>query len=138
MPTLDVLLLPVWQEVCRHLELADLADSIADLLREHVPLTSLIFRRLETEHRRVRIIATSVADATPAEPGDVHLADAEWKRLERWVRGRKPAHLAAERRQTQTVLELLDQPTPTVDMLLTPLIGEHGSQGILSTLAAEG
>ena len=86
MPTLDVLLLPVWQEVCRHLELSELADSIAALLREHVPLQSLVFRRLEPEHRRVRIIANSSAKLAGREPGDVHLTDAKWKRLERWIR----------------------------------------------------
>src|SRR5262245_59008361 len=131
MPTLDVLLLPVWQEVCRHLELSDLADSIAALLREHVPLGSLVFRRLEPEHRRVRIIAHYSALPTTAEPGDLHLTDAKWKRLERWVRQRTPIHSAAERRQAQTLLELLDQSLPTADLLLIPLIGEHGSHGIL-------
>lgn len=138
MPTLDVLLLPVWQEVCRHLELGDLADSIGELLREHVPLKSLVFRRLESDHCRVRIIATSSAGIEGAPPGDVHLPDANWKRLERWVRGRHPVHLAAERRPTLSVLELLEQPLPDNDLLLTPLIGEHGSQGILSALAAQG
>src|SRR5262245_14170748 len=118
MPTLDILLLPVWQEVCRHLELSDLADSIGDLLREHVPLKSLVFRRLEPEHCRVRIIATSSDEPAAAEPGDVHLPDPDWKRLERWVRGRTPVHLATERRPTLSVLELLDQPAPKDDLLL--------------------
>jgi transcriptional regulator with GAF, ATPase, and Fis domain len=138
MPTLDVLLLPVWQEVCRHMELSELADSIAALLREHIPLESLAVRRLEPEHRRVRIIANSSAAVAAAEPGDVHLSDSNWKRLDRWIRGRKFLHSAAERRQVQTLLKLLDQALPNNDLFLSPLVGEHGSQGILSAFANKG
>ena len=109
MPTLDVLLLPVWQEVSRHLEIGELTESIASLLGEHVPLQTLVFRRLEAEHRRVRIVATSTADSSPAEAGDVHLAAADWKRLERWIRQRKPVHSASERGRPAVVGSL---PTP--------------------------
>jgi transcriptional regulator with GAF, ATPase, and Fis domain len=138
MPTLDVLLLPVWQEVCRHLELGDLAESIAALLREHVPLEALVFRSLEADYHRVRIIADSAARGAAAEPGDIHLTEAKWKRLERWVRQREPVHSAAERRPAQTLLELLDQSLPTNDLIIMPLVGEHGSQGMLTVLASDG
>lgn len=138
MPSLDVLLLPVWQEVCRHLELSELADSIAALLREYVPLETLVFRRLEPESHRVRIIASFSTQPTAAEAGDVQLADARWKRLERWIRQREPIHSAGERRQAQTLLELLEQSLPANDLFVMPLVGEHGSQGILSATAGDG
>jgi hydrogenase-4 transcriptional activator len=138
MPTLDILLLPVWKEVSRHLELSELADSIATLLRDHVQLQSLVFRWLEPEQRRVRIVASTPAVAPIDEPGDLHLSDAHWKRLERWVRSGKCIHGAAERRPAQSLMELLEQPLPENDVLLLPLLGEHGSQGILVALAERG
>ncbi|MEX2316105.1 MAG: sigma 54-interacting transcriptional regulator [Pirellulales bacterium] len=136
--TSESLLLPVWQQVCRHLEISESAQAIATLLGEYLPLHSLVLRRLEPEHRRVRTVANSVTRPVDNVPGDVHLSAADWKRLERWARQRRAVHKAADPRQAESILGLLEQPTPRSDLILAPLWGEHGSCGILSALAASG
>ena len=49
--------LALWQSISRHLDIAESTESTAELLAEHVPLQSLTTRRLEPEHRRVRVVA---------------------------------------------------------------------------------
>src|SRR5262245_110919 len=126
----ESLLLPVWQEVCRHLEIAESAQAIAKLLREHVPLQSLALRRLEAEHRRVRTVASAGAKRSEHTPGDVHLSVAEWRRLERWTKVGEALHKSADSRETEAILNLLAHPIPSDDLFLAPLWGEHGSCGI--------
>src|SRR5688572_28629053 len=42
-----MLLLDVWREVCRHLELQEAVDLIAPLLEKRIPLGGLVVRRLD-------------------------------------------------------------------------------------------
>ena len=43
-------LLHVWQEAGRHLEMRESAANIASLLAEHLPLSCLFVRRLDLAH----------------------------------------------------------------------------------------
>jgi transcriptional regulator with GAF, ATPase, and Fis domain len=138
MPTLNILLLPVWQEVCRHLEISESSEAIAAILAEHVPLGGLLFQRLDPEQRRVRVAAQATSDQSFGRAGDVQLSSSDWKRLERWIRQRKPLHRGAARRQAQAILELLELSSLDNDALLVPLVGEHGSHGVLSAVAKNG
>ncbi len=138
MPSLDVLLLPVWQEVCRHLEISESTESIASLLREYVPIQSLTLRRIEAEQQRVIIVANSTVSSSPAPLGDVQLSSSDFKRLERWLRQHSTVHKAPDRRAAESILALLEQSASTHDHFLVPLIGEHGSHGILCATADEG
>jgi hydrogenase-4 transcriptional activator len=132
------LLLAIWQEVCRHLDISESAQAIARLLAERVPLQSLVLRRLETDGRRVRTLAVSSEHRRDSVPGDIHLTAADWKTLSQWMRNRAAIHRATEKRRAAKILSLFDLHVSDNDVYLAPLAGEHGSRGILAVQARSG
>lgn len=130
--------LPValWQTVSRHLEISESTESTAALLAEHMPLRSLVVRRIESEHLRSRIIASWPAKPAGDSAGEIQLPNAAWRQLDRWLRQRKPLHKAADAAHGAAILKLLQQASLADDWLLLPLHGEHGSRGILMVVAA--
>jgi transcriptional regulator with GAF, ATPase, and Fis domain len=127
--------LPIWREVCRHLEISESADAIAKLLRPDIPIASFIVWRLEPEHRRVRVVA---GYSEFGESGDLRIGTTDWQRLERWVRQKRPLHTATDRRKLEPLLNVLQQSHRPTDMSLMPLVSEHGSAGIAAAIANEG
>src|SRR6188768_704631 len=128
--------LALWQSVSRHLDIAESTESTAELLASHVPIHSLVTRRLEPEHRRVRIAAQWPQDLVIQSAGEIQLPESAWNRLERWVRQKAVTHLAAEGSKAESLLELLQLPDNGCDWLEAPLIGEHGSHGVLAACAS--
>jgi hydrogenase-4 transcriptional activator len=50
MEQFTALLLDVWREACRHIEIAESTANIAQLLVPQMPMELLLVRRIETEH----------------------------------------------------------------------------------------
>src|SRR4051794_13310469 len=124
--------LALWQSVSRHLDIAESTESTGGLLADHMPLQSLTVRRLEPEHRRVRLVAKWPADPADQSAGEIQLPDAAWGRLERWMRQKAVLHSAADGAKAKSLIELLQISDAAGDWLVAPLIGEHGSRGVLA------
>ena len=60
------LLLEVWREVCRHLEIDESLGRIAPIVAQTLPATRLIVRRVEGDSRR---LVTVAAGGTPVPAG---------------------------------------------------------------------
>jgi len=125
------ILLRAWQEVCRHLEIAESATAVATLLMDQLPLERLTIHRLEPEHDRVRLVAVFPENDLGTDAGDVQLSNETAKQLERWVRRRTPIHLADEPGKAEKLLGNLGVAVSGDDAVLAPLDGEHGSCGVL-------
>src|SRR5688500_3614874 len=99
-PTAEIesILLAMWREVGRHLEISESTVAISALLAEHLPIQSLALRSLVPEHRRVRIVAIANKRAALSGPGDLQLTSSDWKQLDRWERQRKSLHKASDPR----------------------------------------
>src|SRR5690349_20826770 len=97
--------LALWQSVSRHLDIAESTESTAELLANHVPLQLLVTRRLEPEHRRVRIAARWPADSADQSASEVQLPDAAWGKLERWLRQKTVLHLATDGAKAKSLIE---------------------------------
>jgi transcriptional regulator with GAF, ATPase, and Fis domain len=130
------LLLPIWQEVCQHLDISESSQAVAALLREHLPIESIVVWRLERERRHVRIVAEP-GPASSDEPGEMRLDAAAWNRLVRWVRRNESVHRARQPRKAASLLEILRHQVDPADAFLLPLAGKHGSYGVASALARE-
>jgi hydrogenase-4 transcriptional activator len=128
-------LLAVWQEVSRHLEINDSTVSVAELLSKQIPLEYLWIRRLEREHRRALIIAQWLGESDEEE-GSSPYSESEWRRLERWVRQGELALSAANGTNADSVLLRLVNAAASNDWILAPLNGEHGSRGVLCAVAS--
>jgi hydrogenase-4 transcriptional activator len=127
-------LLRVWQEVCRHLEINDSAAAVAGILGGELPLAHLSLHRFESEHCRMRLVAESPADLTLA-PGDIHLSNDDAMQLDRWIKRRAISHLQAVQSKTEWILHCLGYEPDGEDWIVAPLVGEHGSLGTLSVAA---
>src|SRR3954470_6836334 len=96
MPTASPFQLALWKSVSRHLDIAESTESTAVLLAHNVPLQSLTTRRLEPEHRRIRVLAHWPADSPEQSIGEIQLPESSWGRLERWMRQKTILHSGAE------------------------------------------
>lgn len=134
---MQALQLALWQNISRHLDISESTDTTAELLAEHVPLKSIIVGRVDAEHRRIRFVANWPQG--PAQgTSEIQLSEAGWRRFERWLRQRTPQQKSPDALHPLPIVELLRLHTGAGDWLLTPLIGEHGSSGVLYAAAADG
>jgi hydrogenase-4 transcriptional activator len=56
------LLLDVWREACRHIEIAEATDLITPLLLRQLPLDQLLLRIVELDRGTVDTVAATTAD----------------------------------------------------------------------------
>jgi hydrogenase-4 transcriptional activator len=136
MPVHQSLQLALWQSVCRHLDIAESTESTAVLLTGHTPLTALRILTVDSEHHRVSRTAEWPANLVDSAQREVSLADAAWRRLDRWMKQGKSLHQATADKSAG-ILELLPYPSTNGGWLLAPLVGQHGSRGILFAVSAE-
>jgi transcriptional regulator with GAF, ATPase, and Fis domain len=134
----DQLLLAAWREVSRHLEVSESAGLLAQLMARHLPLESLLVRRLDTDHHSVQTVASWPDDSAAPVEADAFDTDADWRRLERWVRRGAIAQAAASGKKLDSVLQRAAGNHSDGDRLLAPLNGEHGSRGLLTVSAQAG
>lgn len=136
----DPLIMAVWQDVSRHLEIGESTETLADLLRKQMPLRSLTVCRFDAEHHSIRTVASWPADpdsASASTPG-TELSRTDWRRLEKWVKQGAVLHKQGDGKQAIDLLELIRLEKPESDWLLAPLVGEHGSHGVLFAVARPG
>jgi transcriptional regulator with GAF, ATPase, and Fis domain len=129
------ILLSVWKEVGRHLEVRDSAAAVAALLADHLPLDRFVLVQFDAEHRRVRIVAAYPESAPAADTGDVHLEADAAKQLDRWIRRRETLHHADQPAKAAMLLRSVGIDHRAGDAVLAPLVGEHGSSGMLLVLS---
>jgi transcriptional regulator with GAF, ATPase, and Fis domain len=131
------LLLSVWQNVSRHLEIAESTASLAELLREHLPLAALAVRRLESDRQRAPIAAQWGSEPGSIDSASHQFTNADWRRLERWIRRGDVWHAGSSVAKPDPLLATLLRDADD-DCLFAPLDGEHGSRGILCATASAG
>jgi transcriptional regulator with GAF, ATPase, and Fis domain len=127
--------LAVWQSISRHLDVSESTNLTAALLAQHVPVSTLIIYRVDTEHRRVRVIANG-PESPAAEPfNELEFQESAWRRLDRWMRQQTLLHRVDDLAKEDSIFGLLYPSSPAGDWLIAPLHGEHGARGILLALA---
>lgn len=78
----EQLLLHVWREACRHIEISESTATIAGLLRDDLPLDFLLVRQFDGASRTVKTLAIVQSEASPHHlPADSEASLAKWERL---------------------------------------------------------
>jgi len=128
------LLLQVWREACRHIEVQEATANIAEVLAKHLPLGGLIVRRVEEPNRVIATVAAAgVGRWSPPQPEGSPLTVAQLKRLRAWGEERKLIRRRGE--ETSAEIRLLLPLDLRGEVLLGPLGALHG---VLIVVARDG
>src|SRR3954454_16342480 len=92
MSSIHAFQLALWQSISRHLEVTESTTSTAELLATQVPLATLVVHRIDAEHRRVRVVASGPGNAVNESTNELQLADASWRKLDRWMKQQTALH----------------------------------------------
>lgn len=130
------LLLNVWREACRHIEIDEFTTTVASLLTKHMPIERIIVRRIEREHGEIVTVA-----AAPV-PSEQHLSEdrkhfdaAELKQVLRWSQSDR---LLTRGKRLTGVLGLVLPGGHDNDVLAAPLVFGSSTFGALLCVAKQG
>lgn len=125
------IMLSVWREVCRHIEIDESATAIAEMLTPLMPIDRLIVRRIDKQSSHVETLANCLG------PGDERHSDglATWaagdiKQLMRWCR-QGELKLRGANTKTKHIAFAAVSSSLEGDVLIGPLVSEHETLGLL-------
>jgi hydrogenase-4 transcriptional activator len=128
------LLLEVWREACRHIEIAESVARMTPVLARRLPADLVVVRRLDPAHGCVETAATGLCRAVP-EPGHARTdcSPEQFERLIAWCRAGKTLRAEAVEAY-QTLPGLLPAGTEG-HVLAVSLDGETDPLGVLILVA---
>ena len=133
MQAVQQLMLEVWREACRHIEIHESAAAIAERVVRRLPMERLVVRRVHADANTVETVATALGDRSAGEADRSAVSPDAMRKLMSWCRrGEVARHEAGGRRSS-----LMDAAAPGVDgepLLIGPLMSEHGTTGILTVV----
>lgn len=125
------LLLDVWREACRHIEIERSAQTIAQILARRLPIERLVVIALDFTHNQIVPRAYGLVEVTAERPASpVPLRAAERRLLQAWSR-RSEVILQHVNDKPDPVIRLLIGSPIEGDWIAGPLNGEHGAAGAL-------
>lgn len=123
------MMLDVWQQACRHIEIGEFSKTIVQRFAPDLPPGQLLVRRLDLEHASLSTVA-----AAPLEEG-VSLSEnrrtfsrAELAKLKSWLN--KGEVLRRGQRLTSPLALVLPEDIDG-DVIAVPLAGDQASRGVL-------
>jgi len=129
-------LLKVWQEACRHIEIGDSTETITAILAEHVPIDRILVRRVDPERLSLETVAVGSARPDSSNPAArTEVSRSQMAELLAWCR-RQEVALGSARRTRQPPLGVVVPSGLEGDVLAGPLGGPGHPAGVLLLAAA--
>lgn len=130
-------LLDVWREACRHIEITESSATIAAMLAKYLPLECLLVRRIDLLHSHLDTVAVGRVGRWSVETtARTACAGAGMKRLMAWAREGRVFH---RKRETESaVFGLLVPPELQGEAIAGALHGPEGPAGVLVLHAQSG
>ncbi len=129
------ILLDVWREACRHLDIGESVARIAPLLATRLPIEWVLVRRIDLEQQRIETVATGVCGS---EPPPTHrrtrCSAADLERVVTWCR-RGAVHVGKGGGAADVVLPLLVPEGIAARVIAGPLVDASGPVGVLVLVA---
>src|SRR5262249_14331437 len=124
------LLLEIWREVCRHIEIGESAARLAPILAKRIPGEVILVRCFDNDRSCVETVATGICRGSPAHMGARHdLSQEKMDRLLLWCRERRilqaPAPLIRDRLPGALPEEIEGE------VMAGPLNTDEGPEGLL-------
>ncbi len=138
MENLQQVLLNVWQEACRHIEISQSTANIAAMLSLYIPAEQVLVRRIDRKQSFLETVAVGFA-GTKQHHGDARTdcTPAQLKTILEWCGNGKIAHRRAERSAMAERWGLVAG-RHDGDVLAGPLGEASGNCGVLVFLAPKG
>ena len=131
-------LLRVWREACRHIEIDQSTRTIATLLADDLPLAAVFVRRIHAERACLETVAAEQHDQRQTlGDGWRGCASAEIERLVEWCRQGEVVLCAATEPLPQSLRPAVPDEFPS-DVLIGPLGDDDGTTGLLVFVAQPG
>ncbi|HEU0014067.1 MAG TPA: sigma 54-interacting transcriptional regulator [Longimicrobium sp.] len=129
------LLLDVWREASRHVEIGEVVERVAALLPETFPAAALLVRRLDAERGRLETVAVGLRGATPPHPATrTELSPQRLREVLAWYRAGDITRGAAD--AAEGPLAWLVPARTRGDAVAGPLMGPRGEPlGVLLSIA---
>ena len=128
-PFRDVLL-EVWREACRHIEIHESASTIADMLEQHLPLAALLIRRFDLAHQALDTVAIGLpAGQTLHAAPRTSLTAAHFRRLLAWAKAKSVVQSPRSKRSGIAALVVPEEIEG--EIAVGPLEGPDGASGVL-------
>ena len=138
-------LLNVWQEACRHIEIGQSTANIAAMLVRHIPIEQVLVRRIDTIRSGLETVAVGLVGNLPHAPTAACPTPGPTARRPSWSRcwpgvaaGGWHAASAGTRRQRDFPLSKVVPGQRHGDALAGPLGDPAGHCGVLVLLAPPG
>jgi transcriptional regulator with GAF, ATPase, and Fis domain len=124
-------LLSVWREACRHIEIAESAANIADLLVANLPAEQLGVQRVDEERSLIETVALGPAgQGEGIVPRKIDCTTAQLKRTFAWCRRGEVALQRTGGPRVRDIILAAALPLDR-DVLIGPLCSEHDTCGVL-------
>lgn len=134
MSKLSQILLDVWQQACRHIEIGEYVETIAQMLEQELPLAQLIVRRFDFEHASISTVAAAPQEG--GQPLSEHrrtYTRPEMTKLKAWLRRGEIVQL---HQKATSPIALVTPEYLAGDVIAIPLAGDHPSSGVLLLAAS--
>jgi hydrogenase-4 transcriptional activator len=130
------LLLGVWREAGRHTDMATSTTNIAQLLARWMPIAQVVVRRIEPERSCVETVGVGSESLLPGPLGE--RSDCSPTHLQSLLAWCHRGEVALRCRGGGNVRGLESAVPPELDeeLLVGPLLSEHGTCGVILLLAA--
>jgi hydrogenase-4 transcriptional activator len=126
------LLLDVWREACRNIEIDESVPTLARVLTRRVPLTGLQVEIFDWERRLINPRARGVAGGSDSGfPGPRHIRPDQAASVRAWADGRSTAIRPARSAGDPWLSALFDGAAGTDSWIAAPLASDHGTAGVL-------
>lgn len=144
-------LLEIWREACRHIDISESSETIAEMLAQRMPLSLLLVLRFQSDRKSIETVAIGAPTRTDAPSSltmtSAPLPPAQWKRMVAWARSgqvtrfhrSEPGLASPPRAEANDALFMEVVPAGVAgDMLIGPLENSEGPAGVIILIAAPG
>ncbi len=129
------LLLRVWKAACEHIEIHESTSRVAPLLRKHLPVDTVVVRRVDLERSCLETVAIGATDSVHrSSQGRTELEPEHLERLLVWCQHGVVLRLPED--ESPIPRPLITPDGAAGEALVGPLCGHDGPLGLLLLLAA--
>lgn len=127
-------LLPIWREACRHIELHESAAKMLELLQAQMPVEAIVVQRIDSERQQLATVAIAPSGARFATRGLRACPERELKKLRASIRSGIVYKLDGPSAEVD-YSELLGIDSDHRATMVVPLCGENGAKGTVVLIA---